>query len=264
MLPLLLACSPAPLDATGALSEETFYSELLDDDYLLRLRVPPGYDADTALPLVVQLDPTYAGLEEYARTVGFVSQRAAAGDWPDAIVLGVDYPDPSTRHRDYTPADEPDPAFGDPGADTFYRVLKEEILPHIEASWSVDPAHRTIVGHSNGGIFASYTALRYDPAEPTLFSGVVAADFGVPTALLTYEGWLAERADDLPLRWYNTRAVFNGATQQILHEALFDRVRGRGWPSLALETVVLETDHGGAVSPSFEQGLDFVFAGVTR
>ena len=108
MLPLLLfACADRPLDATGTVSEETFHSALLDDDYVLRLRLPPG-EATGPLPLVVQLDPTYAGLREFDRTVGFVSQHAADGDWPEAIVLGVDYPDPWTRHRDYAPDDTPE------------------------------------------------------------------------------------------------------------------------------------------------------------
>ena len=71
---------------------------------------PISYDPAGAYPLIVQLDPTFAGLREYEHTVGLVSRRAADGRWPEAIVLGVDYPDPWTRHRDYTPTDDPDPA----------------------------------------------------------------------------------------------------------------------------------------------------------
>jgi hypothetical protein len=257
----LLACAPQPLDPTGIQTEETFRSELVDDDYLLRLRLPPDHDPDLAYPLIVQLDPTYAGLKQFAHTVGLVSQHEADGDWPAAVVLGVDYPDPWTRHRDYTPVDPPDPDFNDEGADTFYAVLRDEILPHLQTQLTVDPDQRVIVGHSNGGIFAFYTALRYDPAEDPLFTGVVAADFGMDAPMFTYEGWLAERTTDLPLTIYASRAVFNGAPQQITHEALFGRLRDRAYPSLDLQTEVLETDHGGAVVPSFEHGLDHILGG---
>ena len=254
MLLLLLACVEQPLDATGDLTESTFHSATLDDDYVLRLRTPPGYDGEP-LPLIVQLDPTFAGLQEYDLTVGYASQRA----WPDAIVLGVDYPDPNTRLRDYTPDDTPDPAFDDAGADTFYRVLRDEILPHVEADHPA--SRRIVVGHSNGGVFATYAALRYDPDAPPLFDGFVSADFGIDRQMFTYLEWLVDRADDLPVRWYASRAVFNGAPQKIVHDALFGRVREAGFSSLALLTEELETDHGGAVAPSFDRGLAFVLAG---
>lgn len=56
-------CGPDPLPATGTLLEEPFASAVVGDEYLLRIRLPPGYEEGaTSLPLVVQLDPTYAGL----------------------------------------------------------------------------------------------------------------------------------------------------------------------------------------------------------
>ncbi len=47
------ACKPEPLPATGEQYTETFRSELLDDDFLLRIRLPPGVDESEAWPLVV-------------------------------------------------------------------------------------------------------------------------------------------------------------------------------------------------------------------
>jgi hypothetical protein len=86
-------CSDEPLPATGELSTDPFHSDIVNDDYLLRLRLPPGYteDATPGYPLVVQLDPTFVGLKQYDITVGFVSHYGATGEWPEAIVVGVDY-----------------------------------------------------------------------------------------------------------------------------------------------------------------------------
>jgi pimeloyl-ACP methyl ester carboxylesterase len=264
-LVLLGACKDRPLPATGELSVEPFSSDVVGDEYQLRIRVPPGYDADgdTMYPLVVQLDPTFAGLQQYDITVGLVSQNAEDGEWPEAIVVGVDYDDPSLRERDYALPDPPDEAFAGDGADLFYRMLAEELVPYLEDAHAINPTRRYVLGHSNGGIFAWYAAFRHDPAVgPPLFAGAVAADNGYKEELFTYERWHFERADDLPMRIYATRAAFNGAVQKVTFEAMIERLRDRGYAGLVLETDVLETDHGGAVWPSYESGLELLLGGA--
>lgn len=260
----LSGCGPEPLPPTGALFDESFRSEIVADEYLLRVRLPPGYEDDERLyPLVVQLDPTYAGLREHEITVGLISANAAAGAWEEAIVLGVDYPDPFTRHRDYVPPTPLDPEHGGEGADRFFRVLRDEILPQFEARYRVDPERRILVGHSNGGVFAWYAALRHAPTEPPLFSGLIAADCGYDEALFTLERWHAERSEALPVRLYASRAVYNGAAHQIGFRAMIERVRGRGYSGLTLVDEEIETDHGGVIAPSFEAGLDLMLGGAS-
>jgi uncharacterized protein len=256
-------CHPEPPDTTGTVTVEPFHSTLVKDDYLLRIRLPPGYDADPMkrYPLVVQLDPTYVGLQEFKITAGLISQHAEEGSLPEAVVVGVDYPDPFTRERDYRPVVPPDPAFGGLGADLFYRVLREEILPHVESKLRTDPALRTLVGHSNGAVFGWYAALRHTPPEPPLFSGVLAADCGFDEVMFTFERWHAERSASLPLRFYSSRAVYNGAVQDIVFDAMVQRITSRKYEGLQFASEELETDHGGAVYPSFEAGLEHILAG---
>lgn len=260
----LAACGDKPWDTTGAVVVEHFHSATVDDEYVLRLRLPPGYEAggDVRHPLVVQLDPTYAGLQEFEITTGLVSQHAADGDWPEAIVLGVDYPDPTTRERDYRVPDEPDPDYATGGADRFYAALRDDILPHVEAEHAIDAEHRVLVGHSNGGVFAWYAAFRHEDGEAPLFSGIVAADNGYDQQLFTLERWHAERADDLPLRMYVTHAMFNGAVQKRGFDWMRERLDSRDYPGLELETAELETDHEGAIWPSFEDGLEHTLGGA--
>jgi hypothetical protein len=258
----IAACSDDPYPATGTLSTETFHSDIVDDDYVLRIRLPPDYDASTDLyPLIIQLDPTYVGLQEYAITVGLVSHYAGLGEWPQAIVVGVDYPNPYTRERDYRIEEPLDPEFGNDGADRFYRILRDEILPYIEAEYRVDPSQRILVGHSNGGVFAWYASFRHAPPEAPLFAAVVAADNGYDEALFTLERWHAERTDSLPMRIYATQAIYNGAVQKVVFDAMMERLSDRDYVGLELEYERLETDHGGAVAPSFEAGLEHAFGG---
>jgi hypothetical protein len=257
LLILLLGCADDPPPTTGSVTEQPFRSDVVDDDYLLRIRLPP--EGDGPFPLILQLDPTFVGLEQFALSAGFVSQHAADGDWPEAIVVGVDYPDPFTRERDYTPEEPLDPAFGNGGADAFYRVLRDEVLPHLQATLPVDPDRQILVGHSNGGVFGWYSTFRHDEGSPPLFAGVIAADAGIDEPLFTFERWHAERATDLPMYVYATHALYNGATQKVTFDALIERLQGRAYPSLQLEEAWLPTDHGGAVAPSIEGGLDWLF-----
>jgi pimeloyl-ACP methyl ester carboxylesterase len=260
----LTGCADEPLAATGELSVETFESDEIGDAYRLRIRVPPGYDESSGddYPLIIQLDPTFAGLQQYDITVGLVSQHAKRGEWPEAIVVGVDYGDPTKRERDYALPDPPDPDFEGDGADRFYAMLERELLPHLEDTYSIEPARRYLLGHSNGGIFAWYAAFRHDPMiGPPLFAGLIAADNSYDEALFTYERWHHERADDFPMSIRASRAAFNGAIQKVTFDAMIERVRSRDDASLELDTEVLETDHAGAVWPSYEHGLEFLLGG---
>lgn len=260
-LALVAGCGPEPYPATGTLSTETFQSTVVGDEYVLRLRLPPGYeDASRSWPLVVQLDPTYAGLREYDFTVGLVSHFAGSGAWEEAIVLGVDYPDPYTRERDYALPSPPKAGYDGGGADRFFRVLRDEILPSIEGRYRVDTSRRYVVGHSNGAVFAWYAAFRHAPPDPPLFAGMVAADGGFQEELFTYQRWHAERSKTLPMRIYASRAVFNGAAQQVVYRAMLDRVRGLS--GLVLVDEEHETDHAGVLEPSFRKGLALLLGGA--
>ena len=252
-----------PLPATGSIETSPFTSDAVGDDYLLRVRLPPDYDPDASYPLVIQLDPTAFGLQQFDVTVGLISDHAARGEWDEAVVVGVDYPeDTSLRMRDYWPPEPPVADYSGGGADAFYRMLSEELIPELEQDYALDPARRYLVGHSNGGVFGWYAAFRHDPElGPPLFAGIVAADNGYPEVLFTHERWHAERSEDLPVTLYATRATYNGATQKVTFEAMEERLRERGFDSLDLVTQVLETDHGGAVWPSYEAGLALLLGG---
>lgn len=253
ILLLVTACGTPPLPASGEQTTETFRSDIQDDDFLLRIRVP----AEPAGPLVIQLDPTFAGLQQMEHTVGILSQHEAEDDWPGTVVVGIDYEQPGTRFRDYTPALPLDPTFApdEDGADRFYAVLRDELLPHLVDTLPVDPERVILQGHSNGGIFSLYAAFRHETSP--LFAAHIAADFGVDEAMFTLERWHAEREDDLPIRLFTSRATVNGPLQELTVTKLLERIDTRAYPSLVREHVELATDHGGAVVPTYESGLAF-------
>lgn len=69
----LAGCGREPYSATGTVTTYDFDSSIVEDRYRIRIRTPPGPADASGCPLVIQLDPTFAGLRQYDTTVGLVS-----------------------------------------------------------------------------------------------------------------------------------------------------------------------------------------------
>ncbi|MEM9954643.1 MAG: alpha/beta hydrolase-fold protein [Chloroflexota bacterium] len=117
------------------------------------------------------------------------------GSISDAIVVGIGYPEDDNpieafrqtftrRDHDLTPvvdetlAQEMAQQHGRPvpngDAPNFLKFIQHELIPMIETSYRSDSSKRVLVGHSYGGLFASYASLQ----TPTLFSASI---IGSPT-----------------------------------------------------------------------------------
>jgi predicted alpha/beta superfamily hydrolase len=95
------------------------------------------------------------------------------------ILVAIAYPGAATdrelykmnRTRDYTPAYAPDGGYGaeyqkvSGGGPKFRSFIASELAPLIERRFRADAHDRTLVGHSYGGLFATYVLL----TEPALF-----------------------------------------------------------------------------------------------
>jgi uncharacterized protein len=104
-------------------------------------------------------------------------------DLPPMILVAIAYPgadkDRATyrmnRTRDYTPAYAPDGGYGaeyqkvSGGGPKFRAFIATELVPLIESRYRADAQDRTIIGHSYGGLFATYVLL----TQPALFKRYV-------------------------------------------------------------------------------------------
>jgi hypothetical protein len=171
-LALVLASSmPASSAPAGApfVAGETlrFESARMGGPREIVVRVPRG-TAGARHPVVYVLD----GGE------GFLPASAAAGflaahlSMPDVIVVAIRHAD---RGYELTPAPAaPGPVPGVPrpgGADALLAHLAEEVVPLVESRYPTQP-HRTLVGHSLGGLFAAHALV----TRPALFQGYVLLD----------------------------------------------------------------------------------------
>lgn len=110
------------------------------------------------------------------------------GKAPLLVAVGYQTPlriDRSGRTRDYTPprpqlAEQKDPLTGDPsgGADAFLDLMRDRMLPAVNAQAPIDRAQQTLWGHSYGGLLTLHALLTrpqqfsfYAPASPSLWWG---------------------------------------------------------------------------------------------
>lgn len=163
-------------------------------DYQLFVSLPGDYSSSSkTYPVVYMLDADYS----FALVRNVVQHFVEREDLPPLILVAIAYPGAATnretykmnRTRDYTPVYAPDGGYGaeyqrvSGGAEKFRAFIARELVPYVERNFRVDPADRTIIGHSYGGLFATYVLL----VQPTLFNRYIVVS---------------------PSLWYSNRIVF--------------------------------------------------------
>ena len=123
----------------------------------------------------------------------------------------------------------------------------------IEAQYRVDPADRTLLGHSWGGDFALYALFQ----QPTLFQRYVVAS---PEPNLDDERHHAARHDSLPVRLH--LVVEDLQPDEVARlESFAALLESRGYAGMTLTHQVLaQTTHCAMVPPAFQSGLVAVFS----
>lgn len=146
-------------------TKEKFYSKVLGEERELWIRVPAGYHVDdtSKYPVVYLLD----GKNNFLFTAGMLRQLEVRSV-PKSILVGIINTD---RTRDLTPptSDVEEMEDGAGQADDFMKMLEEELFPFIGKKYRTS-THRTIIGHSYGGLFAIYALAK----QSTLFSAYLA------------------------------------------------------------------------------------------
>ncbi|HVS30615.1 MAG TPA: alpha/beta hydrolase-fold protein [Thermoanaerobaculia bacterium] len=143
--------------------------------YKLYVSLPPGYEeGKDRYPVVYLLDADYS----FAIAHNVVEHLAGRNDLRWAILVGIAYDGPPqyrlNRTRDYTPTHTLEGGYGPEyqkhsgGGPKFHAFLRDELLPLIDGTYR-SSGERVLVGHSYGGLFASWMLL----TAPDLFSGYV-------------------------------------------------------------------------------------------
>lgn len=118
-----------------------YNSEVLNDTRNLTIYLPKSYDKDSIsnFPLAIVLD----GHKLFDLYLGASNYYAELDQAPEQIIVGIDMKDSRNKDAGY------DMINGnlDNNSENFYRFIRDEMIPYIEASYKTSP-FLTIVGES--------------------------------------------------------------------------------------------------------------------
>jgi predicted alpha/beta superfamily hydrolase len=245
---------------------EDFVSHLVEEHHDLVVYVPRMYEAEgeRRFPVLYMqdgqnlFDPETSFIKgNYWRMGETADALAGAGAMEPLIIVGI-YNAGVKRVDEYTPVE--DKRLGGGGADTYGRMLVDELKPFIDARYRTLPEaeHCGIGGSSLGGLVTLHLGLRY----PTVFSRLAVVSPSVWWRNRTILKTVAALAQKPALRiWLDigtqesTRAVPDA---RALREALLSK----GW-RLGEDLAYLEADGGEHTESAWAQRagpmLQFLF-----
>jgi predicted alpha/beta superfamily hydrolase len=148
----------------------TVHSNVLNEDRIIFVRTPRGYDQGSDKFPVLYLTDGPAHINEIGSTIDFLVNN---NRMPPLIVVGIANTD---RTRDLTPtrSDEKNsggdltyPSSG--GADHFLDFIQTELMPEIEKRYRV-ASYKIFAGHSFGGLLAIHILT----TRPDMFQAYIA------------------------------------------------------------------------------------------
>jgi len=162
-------------DYTSDFIDQTIFSEVLEEDRKIFIRLPKGYDKKNSYPLIIKSDGNF-NLNRWDESIADLSQKKMIEDSIIVAIPNLFWID--SRNRDLVPpyarkdvkiearppSDNSPSIFGK--ADLFLSFIETEVLPYIETNYSIND-NRVLSGFSAGGSFVLYTIV----TKPELFSG---------------------------------------------------------------------------------------------
>lgn len=244
--------------------------------YELLISLPPGHgESARTYPVVYMLDAD----DSFALVRNVVRNFTTRGHLPEMILVAIAYPGAGlsreaymrNRTRDYTPVHAPDGGAEfqsvSGGGPKFRAFIAGELVPFVETNFRADAHDRTIIGHSYGGLFATYVLL----TEPTLFKRYIIVSPSLWYAnriVLTMEAAAAAAGQKPDARVFF--AVGSLENQRANHRAMVDdlgglvgKLKARRYPRLIMRHKVYDGETHISVFPgAVTRGLLTVFDGA--
>jgi predicted alpha/beta superfamily hydrolase len=245
-------------------------SQAVGQRYKLYVSLPQDYaDTSQRFPVVFLLDADYS----FALAHNIVEHLSDRNDLGQLVIVGIAYAGPLryrlNRTRDYTPTYVPTGGYGPAyqqvsgGGPAFRRFLKTELIPFIEKTYRVRH-DRTLVGHSYGGLFASWVAF----TDPELFQRYIIVSPSLwydDHLMLQVEQTYAGHRRRLPARIFfivGAREVNRQRDMVSDLRRFVAQVEGHDYEGLQLRWRVLPEDTHDSIFPAgLGLGLRYVFDG---
>lgn len=251
-------------------AENTLHSQILNEPRAYKVYLPLGYQdplyAPVNYPLIYLLDG-----EGYGDLLAPILQHMAIpSTLPPTILVAVAAG--TTRVRDYTPDVSTTDWQGRPttlfqnagGLDRFLDFLERELMPAIDQTYST-AKHRTLIGHSLGGLAAAHCLL----SRPHLFQAYLSSD----ASLWWQQQAIVEQVDKSALagkkpqgRYYSALADHEttGPHSMSVHvkgnQGFIQRLKQLCAPDLHVEQQrFADETHGSVLLPALYSGLRYLF-----
>jgi predicted alpha/beta superfamily hydrolase len=157
---------------TGRFVQHKLQSKHMDGERTVTVRLPDNYTPSKDYPVVYLQD----GQNMFDSRSGFMgkewhvdetfAQGNANGKLPEALLVAVHHG--PRRNSEYTHVADPNYGGGDGGK--YEKFFLKELMPAVEATYSVDTDKRVLMGSSLGGLVSLTMGLN----SPTTFAAVAA------------------------------------------------------------------------------------------
>jgi len=246
-------------EVTIPLSEmKTLYSVEADQDYTLYIALPASYfSSGKTYPVIYLLD----GNMGFPDNSGIVRLNSLDGGAPEVILVGIGYGigyggdmDEFFRLRqiDLTP----------PGAERHLSFIQGSIIPYVEDNYRADPADRTLMGHSLGGLFSLY-ALFHAPETFNRYIASSPALFWDDQVAFEYEKEFAKDHSELPVKLFLSvgRLEEDPGMRMVSNlEEFHANLKSRNYDGLEMEMIIMEGETHFSVLPgAYSRGFRTVF-----
>ncbi|MDH6592777.1 enterochelin esterase-like enzyme [Variovorax sp. TBS-050B] len=240
------AAPPADAPASRVVSA-TIASSKTGATYALEIHLPASYDGGSArYPVIYAMDGDGVFNPPGTRFANFktiLDERRT-----EAILVGIG--GTARREQDYTL----------PGATAYHDFLTLELVPFIEAGYRTDPARRLLTGLSLSGSMAGIALFLEGAAGSLTFSHFLAFEGAFDFQAAEYrelEQRMHDALGDRPLAatLLLTRCDHPTECNSGPVDGLYQRLRARGQPGLAVSEATYATTHTGTDLPSFADAV---------
>ncbi|MFT6388851.1 MAG: putative alpha/beta superfamily hydrolase [Cellvibrionaceae bacterium] len=216
-------------------------------NYPIMVYLPKDYEIDTNIkyPLLLILDAEW----NFKPIINIVDELEK-----DIIVVGVGNANANTgayqRGIDYTW----------PGAEKYYNFLTLQVLPYIEASYSINANDRTLSGHSFGGLFTGI-AMLIEPPNGRYFNKYLSQDGSFwkdPSIINTLEDQLYSIDQSLPIQLILTGATGYEGNATVVRR-FYNQLVNRDYSDLDIIYLQNGVDHIGDIVVSMPEALDLLY-----
>lgn len=233
--------------------EFSIQSKINDGNYKITVGLPENYDPSTqkyATIYVLDGDDNFDLVAEKCKTL---SQDYATSN---VLVVGIGYG--YDRAIDFTPTKANE---GGGGADKFLQFIEKELIPQMELDYGADSSrnNRIILGHSFGGLLASYAFTNYN----NVFGNYLILS---PSIWYDNEIILQKEQDNRSNNQESQHLVFmglgeleNSGRMLAPFDAFYQRLKNN-YPAIKLSKhIEPQLNHQGSKNPNITEALTYYF-----